>query len=867
MRHLLTRRLAQIAGVLLSLTIFVIALVTLRDILAEVSPQDVIQAFRATPKTAILGGLGFVALSYLAMTGYDAIAIAHLKKRIPYRRTSLASFTSYAVANNLGFPILTGGSVRYRLYSLEGLSAIDIAVLTAIITLTYTLGIFTALGATLIISPTTAAAIDRLPPAFNVALGIALLAGIASYVIWVSRRRRRISYKGFRIRLPGPRLTLAQIAISVSELILAAAALYVLLPADVDLPFSTVAVAFIAAIGLGVLSHAPGGIGVFEAVMLVALPQIPPDKLLASLLMFRCVYYLVPLSLAALLLAYHEASHPLGIGRRLGDEATRSGSDLAPQIIGVMIVTVGMILVLSGAAPAIASRMTALSSVVPLALIEIAHVATGLIGLTLIILARGVFRRQAQSFRLARVLLFIALPVALMRGLDIEEAGIVLFTLLVLQSSRRAFYRPGPALGVPFTAPWIALISGGIGLFVLVGLFVYQSVEAGLGSWFTFDIFGHYERFLRLGLILVVVGAGFQLFLLARRTPLRNYKTGTPPVVWRMLETQPTETSHLAITGDKMFLTSKTGNGAIAYDVSRRTYVAAGGPIGDTAERLDLLWALRDRAEAHGARAAVFDIGPDMAQTCRDAGMVLAEIGEAAIVEIGDPDDTAETPERLAHKRSLRRAERFGVKTGFVPAPQIHRLMPDMRLIADQAAHGAPRGFAVARFSEDYAAALDHVVAHIGDRLIGFAALSGLRSDDAFLAGVFRAPEADTAIVSALLSKAIAEAGRAGCKTLDLGLTPLDALDKNALWPLWEQIGSKLFPLGTHADNFPETRALVAGLATRWEPRSLASYEGMAIPDALFDTAALTLGKAHLGQHSRRGFKLPRLGRLKPTRD
>ncbi|MEO1199587.1 MAG: phosphatidylglycerol lysyltransferase domain-containing protein [Pseudomonadota bacterium] len=866
MRTPLTRRIAQLAGVLLSVTIFLLAIATLRDILSEVSPQDVIDAFRATPSAAILTSLGFAAASYLAMTGYESLALHHLKKPIPYRRTALASFTSYAVANNMGFAVLTGGSVRYRIYSLEGMSAVDIAVLTAIVMMTFTLGILTALGATLIISPATASAIDRLPVSLNFLLGIVLLTGIAGYIVWVSRRRRRISYKGFRVRLPGPRLTLIQIVIAVSELILAAGALYALLPADTNLPFSIVAVAFIAAIGLGVLSHAPGGIGVFEAVMLLGLPQIPPEQLLASLLMFRCVYYLVPLALAALLLAYHEASHPKGFARRLGNEAMRGGGDLAPQIIGAMMITVGAILVMSGALPAVPARLAAVTSIIPLWLIELSHLLTGLIGLALLILARGVFRRHAHSFRIARMLLFVALLAVLLRGLDLEEAGMILFALLILQSSRRAFYRPGTALSVPFTAPWLAALSGVIVLTIAIGRFVYQDAPAGLGAWATFADTYHYGRFVRTSLVLALAGIGFQAYLVSRRTPKEPPTHDIPQIVRRAATERPDETTHLALTGDKQFLVSGDGQAALAYAAGRTTHVALGPVIGDRTQTVDLLWRLRDLAENRGTKAAVFDIPPDMADACREAGMMLVEIGEAALIDTSiDYSAAVEAETVSALRRDLRRCERIGLERAVIRSELIHTVMAEFVDVAAQAstASAGQRGFAIARFSEDYAAGFDHAIARIGDRIVGFAALSGLGQETAVMGGLFRRPETDRAIVTGLIDVARTDAFRCGSKRLDLGLSPVAGLQDDTLWPVWERIGPGLFPLGGDTKTFQDARDMAGQFQPSWEPRYLASYEGLAIPAALGDTAWLTLGETNPASRDLAAVARPTLKRLK----
>jgi uncharacterized membrane protein YbhN (UPF0104 family) len=275
--------------------------------LHDISIDEVIEAFGATPvRDVILAGL-FVAAGYFTLTFYDLFALRAIgKHHVPYRIAALAGFTSYSVGHNVGFTALSGGAVRYRIYQLWGLTVIDIAKICFIAGLTFWLGNATVLGLGLLYEPTAASKLDQLPPWLNRAMAVAVLAVLASYVVWVWQKPRVIGRDNWQVTLPGGPLTLLQIAIGIVDLTCCALAMYVLLPDEPHIAFVTLAVIFVSATLLGFASATPGGLGVFDAAMFVALWQFDKEELLAGLLLFRLLYYVVPLTLSLVILGIRE---------------------------------------------------------------------------------------------------------------------------------------------------------------------------------------------------------------------------------------------------------------------------------------------------------------------------------------------------------------------------------------------------------------------------------------------------------------------------------------------------------------------------------------------------------------------------------
>ena len=245
-------------------------------------------------------------VSYAALTGYDGLALIHLRLRVPFHVTALASFTSYAISFTLGFPLITGGAVRFWIYGPAGLSAGRVASLTVIAGITFWLGMGLVVGAGLIGEPFAIGEINHFSVLANQLIGASLVSILAAYLVWVVVLRSRGRPLFLNLELPGPTLTMGQIALGMIDVCSAAGALFVLLPKGAGLSFLTFSALYSFACMLGIASHAPGGIGVFEATILNGVGG-PSEPILASLFLFRAIYYLIPFILAMALLGAHEA--------------------------------------------------------------------------------------------------------------------------------------------------------------------------------------------------------------------------------------------------------------------------------------------------------------------------------------------------------------------------------------------------------------------------------------------------------------------------------------------------------------------------------------------------------------------------------
>jgi glycosyltransferase 2 family protein len=303
-------------GVVVSLAVAAIAVYALTHVLKKVNYDEVFAIVARTSPGLIALALTLVAISYGSLTLYDLLALRTIKRSdVPYRIAALASFTSYPIAHGVGAVALVSPVIRYRIYSCNGLGAMEVANICFLTGLTFWLGNLTALGLSLLSDPGAISLFDYLPPLLNRLLAATLLVAIAAFLVWSWVSPRRMGTRRWPVRLPSGPLVLLQITIGIVDLGAAALAMYVLIPAGLNIEFFRLTTVFIAATLLGFASHTPAGLGVFDAAILLGLGGDDKEPLIAALLMFRVLYHFLPFVLALALFGGVEAWRSLRMKR------------------------------------------------------------------------------------------------------------------------------------------------------------------------------------------------------------------------------------------------------------------------------------------------------------------------------------------------------------------------------------------------------------------------------------------------------------------------------------------------------------------------------------------------------------------------
>ena len=252
-------------------------------------------------------------LAYAALAWYDRIALLHLGIHwisLPF--VALCSFTTYALSHTIGVSVFSGAMVRYRAYSAKGLSAAQVAVLVALCSITFALGVMLLGGVVLVFEPQELRRVaGMLPHVLNNTtiariVGAGSLALVAAYVAGSVLRLPPFRIAGLEIFYPRPEIAARQFVAAPLELIGAAGIIYFTLPEAGNPGFFVILAIFLGSFSAALLSNAPAGAGVFDLIFINALPTIPKAKVLAAVLMFRLFYLLIPLIFAIVVVIVFE---------------------------------------------------------------------------------------------------------------------------------------------------------------------------------------------------------------------------------------------------------------------------------------------------------------------------------------------------------------------------------------------------------------------------------------------------------------------------------------------------------------------------------------------------------------------------------
>lgn len=842
LRRLVTG-LVPLAAPVIGAVILAGSLWVLHDILRAYHWQDISAELTALPLRSMLLALLFTGCSYLALCGYEVVAVRMTGHAIPMGHAALTALLIQGLAHSTGFATFVGTAVRLRLYAARGLGLVDVAGIQAVFSVTFVLGMALLAGATLTFEPWLAAP-TGLPDPLVRAVGALLLALVGAWFAWSITSRRPLRLFGTTITAPPPGLVLAQMACAIADIAAAAAALWVLLPPELDLSFPALLGIFTAAVVLGVVSHVPGGLGVIEGTILLLL-QPPPEHVPAvvgALLMFRAVYYLLPFLLALTALAAAET-------RRAGahvlpalHQATAWAEPALPTLMAGAALIAGAMLLFSGATGVSPARVTFL----PLPLVEMAHFANGLIGTALLLVARGLYRRLDGAWLAATALLAAGVVTSLAKGLDWEEALFLCVLLPLFIPARRSFYRRTPLLAQRLSPPWLVTVAIIIGASVWLLAFAYRHVDYANELWLEFALEADAPRSLR-----AAVGAVGLLGLGAIWSLLRTSPSRPPPAsesdlqrARAIIADHGRGSAWLALTGDKSLFFDASGRGFIMYGVSGRSWIALGEPVGPADVWQELLWGFHDLVDRAGGRTVFYEVPADRLPLFLDLGLQPFKLGEWAKVDLTTFTTTGRAKQDL--RSAQNRAARSGLRFEIVDAAVVPSLLDDLQAVSDAwlAQHKArEKRFSLGFFDRGYIASCPcAVVRDPGQRIIAFANLWLPIDHGTVSLDLIRfLPEAPHGTMDFLLTATMLWAKAAGYQWCDLGMAPLSGLPEHRLAPLWSRLGRLAVRHGAQFYNFDGLRKFKEKFEPVWQPAYLLCSP-WAVARCLADCAALIAG-------------------------
>src|SRR5271169_1285070 len=602
---------------------------------------------------------------------------------------------------------------------------------------------------------------------------------------------------------------------------------------------------YLLALTAGAASNVPGGIGVFEFVLLLLLPAIPKDRLLGALVAFRAIYYFGPFAVALVLLGVHEVWVHRAPVVRFARLARAFLSAVTPQAIAIAVFFAGAVLLFSGATPALGNRLVLLRDFVPLPVLELSHLLGSVVGVGLLIIAHGLYRRLHTAWWLTIWLLCAGILLSLLKGFDYEEALVLAVVVIILASARERFRRRASLIDQQYSTAWIVALFLVLATAGWLVLFAYRHLPYDNELWWQFAFQASAPRSLRASLLAVLIAAAYGLWRVLRpaRPRFSAPQAADLERVAVLIENGEDTTANLALLGDKNLLFNKDRTACIMFQSSGSSWVAMGDPIGPPAQGESLAWEFLEDYDGMAVSPVFYQVTPQRLPLYIDLGLNLSKLGEEARVplEAFSLSGAARAELRHAHRRAAREGALFEM----VARAGVGAILPELRAVSDawlREKNTAEKRFSLGFFDEHYISHFDVGVVRREGAIVAFANIwRGGRIE--LSVDLMRYNEAaPKGVVDFLLIECMLWGRAQAFKWFNLGMAPLSGLEEHALAPAWHKLGRMVQRYGETFYHFEGLRKFKEKFDPEWRPRYLAAPDGLATAGALLDVTALISG-------------------------
>ena len=830
----------------ISIIFFAFALWFLDQELQQYEMSEVLTQLSDIPNHYILFSLVLSFLSYLLLTGYDALGVRYIGEDLEAGKIIRAGYVGYAFSHNIGLALITGGSIRYRIYSVWGFSGMQVTQIVAFSAFTLWIGFCAVAGLALLFATPDLPTDVVLPFVSLRILGAILLVMVVAY-IWASYKfKKQLTFKSWSFKFPGSKLALQQVAIASIDWLLAASVLYVLLP-DLGISFFSFVGAFLLAQIVGLFSQVPGGLGVFESIILMYLTNfMPGSQVLGILVVYRIIYYLLPLLGALIVLGYQEYI----VNRRKVKVLQRKAANwvprVVPQVMSFSVFIAGSILLFSGAVPSEVPRMEWLQHFVPLPVIEMSHFFASLVGAGLLVLASGLQRRSDGAYHLTVGLLVFGILFSLLKGADYEEASILSVMLVALIPCRNEFYRKASLMKQFFSARWFTLILIVLASAVWLGMFSYGHVEYQQELWWQFSLTGDAPRYMRA--MVAVLGFAIILGLLKLIRP-KHKETKEPGrkellIAKGIISKSTSSLANLVLLGDKELLLNESDSSFIMFAREAQSWVTLGDPVGPADEAEALIWEFYDECSDQGFSPIFYQVGEKYLEQYVDLGLTLYKLGEEARIGLPGFD-----PEKSIHSKvwsGYQELEQRNYSFEIIPQESVASYLPEFKALSDaslRARNQKERGISVGYFDRGYLSQFPIAVVKKEDNILAFAnILQGAENYELTTDLLRYRPESPAGIIDYMLIHTMLWGKQEGFEWFNLGMAPLSGMNEHDFSPGWNKLADFVYTYGENIYGFKKVRRYKSQFNPTWEPKFLVGPGGWGMPRALSNLTNIVSG-------------------------
>jgi phosphatidylglycerol lysyltransferase len=669
----------------------------------------------------------------------------------------------------------------------------------------------------------------------------------AAYFAASILHRKPMRIVGFEIGFPAPTLVVAQFALSTLDWALAAGVFWILL-ASPRPAFLQTAGTFVLAQVAGLITQVPAGLGVFEWMVAALKLSQPKPALLAAFLVYRLIYYVLPLVGALAVLMVDAAYHRRHLAQRWGRSVVGLTISLAPKLLAGFTFIAGAVLIFSGATPEITSRLAGLAQLVPDPVVALSHFIGSLVGLLLLLVSQALARRANAAWTVTVGLLVVGMAASLLKGFDYEEATVLALLLALLLAARAEFDRRSALFTYPFSRKWFTAVTLVVMASVVLSLFAFRH-EHAQELWWRFALFSDASRFLRatVGVAIVLLAVGLRQLLRPDAPPLPLPTDADIEAMGTVIAKQRTASAYLGYLRDKALLWNEDRTAFLMYAVQGRTWVALHDPVGPPSAVPGLIRRFLELVDDSDGVPVFYEVRKDYLYRYADFGLAFAKTGEEALVPL--PAFSLDGGSRKKMRLIYHRLAKEGATLRIIPAAEVAAILPALREVSDAwlAAKGtAEKGFSLGFFDKEYLPRFPVVTLEVNGTIEAFATLwPGPHKIELSVDLMRFRPTAPKSAIEGLLIYVMLWGKTEGYQWFNLGMAPLSGLESTARAPLWVKIATYLYRYGELFYNFQGLRGYKDKFDPVWESIYIAYPGGLSLPNVLLDVSALIAGGYH----------------------
>ena len=817
---------------------------------------------QAVPDSDLFAEQLFALLAVFFMSMYDLVTARAIKIDIPIPALLRYSWVANSFNNLVGLSGLAGSGIRFLLLSRSRVEGRLSALFSGLILLSIPVGLATLAWPLLISGHTETAELPLPSWILEIALGgYALFLPAYILILRSNFLRRRFLPNMDRLGWI-PVLTLIGVSL-VDWLLAISVAWSCILLAGANIPFVDFTVAFILAAVLGILSFIPGGLGVFDTALLALLgshSQVSVDQLMAGLIIFRVIYYLMPwfigIYLGSGLLTlgdrwktsrwtrYWQDSEALALIRLPLDVLSAIGV----RLLSFLTFGAGIVLLISASFPTLTSRLKILGHYFPLYVIEASHLFSVAVAILLIAVARGIADQVRSAYHLALGLLFSGAVLSLLKGIDYEEAAILTLIATALWLQRKKFYRHTIAFNSTRTIYWSAGMLVALLGFIALGTWVYGETPFHVKTLSSFAYrleTPRYARSLLLAVVIVLIILAWSLFRSAKLLVKPADESELEKAKAILDEFGGSSFSHLIFLGDKSLFWSKEKQAYIQYAKVRDRLVALGDPCGNSKQFEQLILDFREYADLHDLIPVFYEITDQQAYRYHDTGFALFKLGEMAYVKLDEFSLAGRRGESLRHSYNL--AKRLELSFEIWPSSDDPQMWATFKAISDAwlgEFNVSEKTFSLGNFSEEYLKRTPIAIVRQGEKIVAFANLMPDYGPHVELSiDLMRyQPGAPSVTMDFMFIELLNYARAENYQYFNLGMAPLAGVGEARFARTQERLARLAFEYGNRFYNYKGLRSFKEKFRPYWRSYYLAYPVYTPLPPLLLDTAALVAG-------------------------